>query len=117
MSHSDQASRPQTRSTQLLQRVLHENALERETLVQELLITPRALDAFLDGRRVMPLDRQLCLALLVIDRVPALARHGHALRAQVAAAIAYQSQVTATHEDYPSSRFSRSAPETLAEGE
>lgn len=115
MPRSEQPTQTETRSAQLLRRVLHERALDRETLAHELLVTPRALDAFLEGRRVMPLDRQLCLALLVIDRVPSLARQGHALRAQVAAAIAYESHVTATHEDYPSPRFSRGAPEASAD--
>jgi hypothetical protein len=62
---------------------------DSRSLATELVVTPHRLDDYLTGNREMPLDRQLCLALLLIERVPALARQGYALRGQVLAAIAY----------------------------
>lgn len=48
----------------------------------------------------MPLDRQLCLAL-VLMQLPAYARMGFRLRDQVSAAMRYEQHVTATHDGPP----------------
>jgi hypothetical protein len=61
-----------------------------DDLARELVVSPRELGEYLSGERIIPLTRQLCLALLVIERVPALARRGYALNAQARAAIAVE---------------------------
>jgi hypothetical protein len=55
------------------------------------------IDAFVAGRDPMPLDAQRRLAAFVIASVPALARIGHRLQAQVAAATDFHEGRTATH--------------------
>jgi hypothetical protein len=81
----------------LLKKVIECGAISRDRLAAELVMTGRHLEAYLDETVPMPLDRQLCLALLVIERVPSLAREGHRLRGQVAAAAAFHGHVTETH--------------------
>jgi len=84
------------RAIRLLRQLIDSGELDRETLARELVIEPTRLDAYAGGTREMPLDRQLCLALLVIERVPTLAREGHALRGQVIAAMAFASHCIIT---------------------
>jgi hypothetical protein len=52
------------------------------------------LASYVTGEREIPLERQMCLALLVVERCPRLARKGYALRGQVRAAMAVQSMDT-----------------------
>jgi hypothetical protein len=70
-------------------------------LADELVVPLKAIDAFVDGKLPMPLDRQLCLALFVIEKVPSLARLGYQLRGQVKAAMAFEAHSTATHATTP----------------
>ncbi len=58
-------------------------------MARALVISDAALRAYLAGVEPMPLDRQLCLALFVIESIPPMARSGHRLRGQVAASMAY----------------------------
>lgn len=76
-------------------------SFDRAAVANELVVPVKALDAFLEGTLPMPLDRQLCLALFVIEKVPALARLGYQLRGQVKAAMAFQAHSTATHATSP----------------
>lgn len=101
-----QASLKTPRAIRLLRQLIDSGELDRETLARELVTEPRRIEAYAGGTREMPLDRQLCLALLVIERVPALARQGHALRGQVIAAIAFASHDIITD----------AAPRTFARG-
>jgi hypothetical protein len=78
------------RARALLQRVVGRGELRLDDIATELVVTPRELGEYLSGERPMPLTRQLCLAMLVIDRVPALAREGYALLGQARAAIAVE---------------------------
>ena len=73
----------------------------RETVASELVVSVKAIDAFVQEEIVMPFDRQLCLALFAIERVPDCARAGHRLRGQVLAAIAFHTHETPTHRDGP----------------
>lgn len=66
-------------------------------------MTPDALAMFAADQAEMPLDRQLCLALFVIENVPPLARHGHQLRAQIAAAARFHAKEPERHSTPPSS--------------
>ena len=80
-----------SRAVRLLRQLIDTHAFDPETLASELIVSANQLDAYATGAREMPLDRQLCLALLLIERVPALEREGYALRGQVLAAMAYAS--------------------------
>jgi hypothetical protein len=85
----------------VLAKVLDTRSFDRETLAAELVVPVGAIDKFLDGRLPMPLDRQLCLALFVIEKMPALARLGYQLRGQVKAAMSFEAHSTTTHATSP----------------
>ena len=88
----------------MLERVLDENGMSAADLAGALVVPPETLEAYRDGRVPMPLERQLCLALLVIERLPALARHAHRLRGQVLAEVAFHGRATKTHMVAPVSK-------------
>lgn len=92
-----------TRSAGLLCSALDRGELTREELTVELRLSPGDLDRIIDGSRVMSLAHQLCLAALLIERVPRLSRRAHALRAQAAAAKAVSEQQTECHTHAPMS--------------
>jgi hypothetical protein len=81
--------KPTSRAVALLQRILKESGLDATGIASELIVRPRDLEGYLSGEREMPLERQLCLALFVIDRLPSLAREGYTLRGQAIASIEY----------------------------
>ena len=92
------------RSVRLLEQVLASEAISVDDLASALVVTRDVLSAYRDGRVLMPLERQLCLALLVIDRVPQLARQAHRLRGQVLAEAAFHARATKTHMIAPVSK-------------
>ena len=75
----------QSRAQILLQRVVASQELTVHELADELVVPPRMIGLYLSGERPIPLARQLCLAKVVIERVPRLARHAYALQGQVTA--------------------------------
>jgi len=90
-----------SRAVRLLERVLASGLSEREAIAGELVVSPARLDRYLSGSLPMPLDRQLLLALFLIEKVPTLARQGYRLRGQVMAAIAFENRATTTHASPP----------------
>jgi hypothetical protein len=80
-----------SRAALLLQKLVALGVVTEEQLATELVVPLPVLRAFADASRVIPLDRQLCLALYIINNVPALAREGHGLRGQVESAIRVES--------------------------
>ena len=81
--------RNQTAAVKLLKRVLATGWFQPDAVARALVISDAALEAYLTESQPMPLDRQLCLALFVIECVPPLSRAGHQLRGQIAATIAF----------------------------
>jgi len=81
----------------LLNKLVSMHHLELDVLATALTVTNATLDAYLVEASAIPLERQLRLAVFVIENVPALARSGHQLRGQVAAAMALEARVTETH--------------------
>jgi len=92
---------PRSRAVHVLKKVLDTRWFDREMLAAELVVPVDMIDKFLDGSLPMPLDRQLCLALFVIERVPTLSRLGYQLRGQVKAAASFEAHTTATHASSP----------------
>lgn len=85
-----------------------EGALTADQLATELVVAPSELEAYRTGAAAMPVERQLCLALVVIERVPNFAREAHRLRAQVLATIDVEARATAVYpEPIDASRRSR----------
>jgi hypothetical protein len=100
--HADTADlRRLPRALILLRKLVATGSYELDTLAEALVIKRKMLDSFLSGAVEMPLERQLCLALFVIEHVPALARLGYQLRGQVLAAIAFQERGPTTHLQSP----------------
>jgi hypothetical protein len=91
------------RAATLISRILAAGDATHEDIARELSVTGETLDAYLAGREPLPLDRQSGLALFVIANLPAFLAQGHRLRQQVAAAIAYESGQTRTHNAVPAS--------------
>ncbi len=69
----------------LLRLLINEGWCARSGLADELVVSPKQIDAYADGRVAMPLDRQLCLALFVVETIPALVTIGRQLREEVTA--------------------------------
>lgn len=92
MTPAGQAVQKPSRAAQLLSRLSATRWFDLQTLARELVVPVATVEAYLNGTLPMPLDRQLCLSLFVIDKVPALARQGHQLHGQVQAAIAFQAR-------------------------
>jgi hypothetical protein len=94
------------RAVVLLRKLVATQSCELNALAEAIVVKRSVLESYLSGSVPIPLERQLCLALFVVEHVPSLARLGHQLRAQVAAAMAFQSGSTATHlGSPPTARF------------
>ena len=96
-----QKVRRRGRAVALLQRILAIRPLDIDALAEALVVSRGTLQDILSGRVPFPLQRQLCLALFVIEHVPELARQGHQLRGQVLAAIAFHEHATEVHGHVP----------------
>jgi hypothetical protein len=98
-NNSSSPPRPprRSRSLVLLRKVIDGGALEPREVARALVVSDAELAAYLAESTPIPLDRQLRLASLVIKAVPSLARLGHQLRGQAAAAVSFEAHATATH--------------------
>ena len=90
-----------TLASTLIARVLDTGAMDRETLAGALIVSPARLERFRDQREPIPPERQMLLALVVVERVPPLARFGRQLRTQVRAAAAYHASDVQVHSQGP----------------
>lgn len=81
--------------------MIHSGELAPGDIATELCLHLDEIHQLVDGKRVMSNAHQLSLAMLVIARVPRLARRGHSLRAQAAAAIAFGLGETEVHQSRP----------------
>lgn len=93
------------RAMRLLVKLVTNGSFTSAALARELRITDQTLLGYMSGAQPIPLDRQVLLASLAIEKVPALARMGYSLRGQVLAALAYERRETATHLIGPVARF------------
>jgi hypothetical protein len=95
------------RSAALLKALLARSEFTDTHVAEALDCSPNDLESFSTGQQVMPLNRQLKLAEFIIARVPALARRGHALKAQVSAATSFNDHDTSVHSEPPGRWTSR----------
>jgi hypothetical protein len=95
-----------SRSGALLKNVIDTGKFTADDMARELTASREDIESYVSGEAAMPLERQLSLALLVIEQCPRLVRRGHTLRAQVAAAMAFRGKETATHSEPPSTWIS-----------
>ncbi len=100
---------PKSRSGRLLKLVLDGGKFSASALAQELCVQESDIQSYVTTNVAMPLKQQLCLALFVIEHVPALVRDGHALKSQAAAAAEFEGGSTTVHsgppEKWPSKTF------------
>jgi hypothetical protein len=75
-----------SRSVQLLEMLIRDGVLNEDELARELVVRRETLEDYRSGKTPMPLERQLCLALLMTQLPTKYARMGYALRGQVQAA-------------------------------
>jgi len=92
-------------AAELLGKVIATGCVDTSQVAARLATSTATLEAYLDGTTPIPLDRQLRLAALVIEKVPPLARAGYRLRGQATAAKLYEQQETAVHKTAPACRF------------
>ncbi|HEY4304456.1 MAG TPA: hypothetical protein VGM82_08325 [Gemmatimonadaceae bacterium] len=90
-----------SRASALLRDALPLRADGRAVFAVALGVEVIMIDAFASGLDVMPLGAQRRLAAFIIENVPTLARKGHRLQAQVAAATDFHDGRTATHSASP----------------
>lgn len=87
------------------------------TIARELAVSRATVEAWLAKGQPMPVERQLALAMLILERVPALRRLGYRLHGHVQATLQYQAGATKTHLTAPVSRFKppgrRTDPEAM----
>jgi hypothetical protein len=86
------------RAARLLAQILDSGAMTPAALAAGILVSEPMLEEYRSGRLRIPLDRQLCLALIAIEQLPDARRAGHALRAQIRAEIALGTDATEVHQ-------------------
>ena len=90
MKMENASSKPRLgRAATLLAKIVSAGQLDAQALAAALIVSPETLAGYLTGKVEMPLERQACLALFLIDNVPAFRREGHRLLGQVQAAGAF----------------------------
>jgi hypothetical protein len=98
-------ARRRNRSAQLLSKLLASNWFTIDELAQALVVDTRAIGRYMSGEIDMPLERQICFAHFLIERVPPFARQGRNLLGQIKASIEFAKATTAVHRDPPMTRF------------
>ena len=97
-------ARRRTRIVQLLTQLLASNWFTVDELADVLVVTPRTIGQYVAGEIEIPVERQVCFARFLIERVPSLSRQGHNLLSQVTASIEFSRSTTRLHMYAPISR-------------
>lgn len=90
-----------SRAGTLLKRLIESGAFTIDDMARELTSSLTEVEAYSEGTLAMPLSKQLRLALVIIEQSPRFVRSGHALKAQVAAAMAFEAHHTSVHNEPP----------------
>lgn len=101
LSSGDHERVKQSRAVLLLRELLTAHGVARDSVARALAVTEADIQGYLSGHEPMSLGVQGGLANFVIERVPALRRVGHRLRAQTEAANDFHQGRTATHNSPP----------------
>lgn len=86
-----------SRAARLIAQIVDSGAMTAHDLAAAILVSEPMLEEYRSGRLRIPVDRQLCVALVAIERLPEVRRAGHALRAQIQAEIALATDATEVH--------------------
>jgi hypothetical protein len=90
-----------SRAGTLLKRLTESGAFTSDELARELTSSPQEIDHYIAGTTAIPLKKQMRLATLIIAHSPRFVRSGHALKAQVTAAMAFEAHATPVHNGPP----------------
>jgi len=85
----------------LLAKIIASGWFDIQRIASELVTDERTVGSYVAGTEPMPLERQLCLARFLIERVPPLARQGHNLLGRVRAEAAFARSETVLHRSAP----------------
>jgi hypothetical protein len=85
----------------LLVKVMATDGFDAARLARELVVTEARIALYAAGDVAIPLERQLCLARLVIANIPELARRGRNLVGRVQAQMSFSHSETVTHQSAP----------------
>ena len=89
------------RAVELLERVLQSRAVTVDEVAETLMVRTSSIADFRSGKLSIPIEVQLLLVALVIERVPTHRRLAHQLRSQLKATIEFASGQTVTHQTGP----------------
>lgn len=84
--------KPSRRAGLLVDQLLARGTIDVEELARELVVSKSAVTGYRLGALTMPLERQLCLVLLVERQFPELRSEAANLRAQVEATVAFRTR-------------------------
>lgn len=90
-----------TRSGTLLVRIIGSGTFTTQQVAAELEVSDSQVESYASGQSAMPLNEQKCLAEFVINNSPRFASLGHALNAQVEAAVMFNAGATSVHDRPP----------------
>lgn len=99
------ARRRATLAIDALRDLVESGSIDTGAIARALGVSSSTVNAWLANGLPMPVERQLLLGRLIVDRVPVLERSGRRLLGHVQATLAYQSGATKTHMTAPVSRF------------
>jgi hypothetical protein len=88
-----------SRAARLLDRALESGEIRQDELCRGLAVGAATLDAYRTGLATMPLERQLALADLLLDRAPSLRRDAASLRGQALAAMQFHAGDVERHRE------------------
>ena|SRR5689334_14249811 len=97
--------RRRTLAIDALEELIDTGLADTDWVARQLAVRRRVIQAWLANEQPMPVERQLLLATLLIERVPQLARLGYRLHGHVRATLLYRARETKTHLTAPVSRF------------
>lgn len=101
MGTSKDTSLKKSRAVNLLQKAIAEGKFDVPSIAEALVTDERTIGLYLAGSAPMPLDRQVCFARFLVERVPSLARHGHNLLGQLRAQMSYGGSDNVVHATPP----------------
>ena len=101
MGQAMNAGSRRSRAVDLLIKIIASNESDVPRVAAELVVDEQTIDGYMSGEIEMPLDRQLCFARYLIDRIPSQARNGRNLLAQVQAAVQFAQSETVVHPTRP----------------
>jgi hypothetical protein len=90
-----------SRAVVLIERLIRDGVFSEDELARELVVGPKTLADYRAGTTPVPADRQMCLALLMMQLPGKYVRMGCGLRDQVRAATRYEARIAGFEDTTP----------------